>query len=61
MIVTGDKTHYVADSLGEGVRYTFRVRAMTRINWGPAIEGNITTGPQHGEPPAVAPFVHFCL
>ncbi len=44
----GDTHYYIADTLTENVKYTFRVKAMTRINWGPAVEGNITTGPQAG-------------
>ncbi|XP_069695045.1 protein sidekick isoform X3 [Periplaneta americana] len=45
--VTG--TSLVIQTLEEEVTYTFSVRALT-IDYGPAITGNVTTGPQEGSP-----------
>ncbi|XP_058175853.1 protein sidekick [Anopheles ziemanni] len=45
--VTG--TSLVVQNLEEEVTYTFTVRAQT-IDYGPAISGNVTTGPQDGSP-----------
>ncbi|XP_055390625.1 protein sidekick isoform X4 [Condylostylus longicornis] len=45
--VTG--TNLIIQSLEEEVTYTFTVRAQT-IDYGPAISGNVTTGPQDGSP-----------
>lgn len=42
-------TSLVIQNLEEEVTYTFTVRAQT-IDYGPAISGNITTGPQDGSP-----------
>lgn len=42
-------THLVVQNLEEEVTYTFTVRAQT-IDYGPAIGGNVTTGPQDGSP-----------
>lgn len=39
-------------NLEEEVTYTFTVRAQT-IDYGPAIVGNVTTGPQEGSPAAL--------
>ena len=36
-------------NLEERVTYTFSVRAQT-IDYGPTVEGNVTTGPQSGSP-----------
>uniref|UniRef100_A0A336LLQ7 CSON011301 protein n=1 Tax=Culicoides sonorensis TaxID=179676 RepID=A0A336LLQ7_CULSO len=44
-------TSLVIPNLEEEVTYTFTVRAQT-IDYGPAISGNITTGPQDGSPVA---------
>lgn len=44
-------TYQVLQNLEEEVTYTFTVRAQT-IDYGPAIIGNITTGPQEGSPVA---------
>lgn len=44
-------THLVVQNLEEEVTYTFTVRAQT-IDYGPAINGNVTTGPQDGSPVA---------
>lgn len=46
--VTG--THLVVQNLEEEVTYTFTVRAQTIIDYGPALIGNVTTGPQDGSP-----------
>lgn len=46
--VTG--THLVVQNLEEEVTYTFTVRAQTIIDYGPALVGNVTTGPQDGSP-----------
>ncbi|XP_037919149.1 protein sidekick isoform X4 [Hermetia illucens] len=45
--VTG--TSLFIQTLEEEVTYTFTVRAQT-IDYGPAISGNVTTGPQEGSP-----------
>lgn len=45
--VTG--TSLLVQNLEEEVTYTFTVRAQT-IDYGPAIVGNVTTGPQEGSP-----------
>ncbi|XP_041766363.1 protein sidekick isoform X3 [Anopheles merus] len=45
--VTG--TSLIVQNLEEEVTYTFTVRAQT-IDYGPAISGNVTTGPQEGSP-----------
>ncbi|XP_050099535.1 protein sidekick isoform X2 [Anopheles aquasalis] len=45
--VTG--TSLMVQNLEEEVTYTFTVRAQT-IDYGPAISGNVTTGPQEGSP-----------
>ncbi|XP_053678622.1 protein sidekick [Anopheles nili] len=45
--VTG--TSLLVQNLEEEVTYTFTVRAQT-IDYGPAISGNVTTGPQDGSP-----------
>ncbi|XP_052873091.1 protein sidekick [Anopheles cruzii] len=42
-------TSLTVQNLEEEVTYTFTVRAQT-IDYGPAISGNITTGPQEGSP-----------
>lgn len=42
-------THLIVQNLEEEVTYTFTVRAQT-IDFGPAVNGNITTGPQEGSP-----------
>lgn len=39
----------MVQNLEEEVTYTFTVRAQT-IDYGPAIVGNVTTGPQEGSP-----------
>lgn len=39
----------MVQNLEEEVTYTFTVRAQT-IDYGPAIIGNVTTGPQEGSP-----------
>lgn len=44
------ETSLIVQSLEEEVTYTFTVRAQTKIDFGPAILGNITTGPQEGSP-----------
>lgn len=44
-------THLILQNLEEEVTYTFTVRGQT-IDYGPAISGNITTGPQDGSPVA---------
>lgn len=41
----------MVQNLEEEVTYTFTVRAQT-IDYGPAINGNVTTGPQDGSPVA---------
>lgn len=43
------ETHLMVQNLEEEVTYTFTVRAQT-IDYGPAIIGNVTTGPQEGSP-----------
>ncbi|XP_048507645.1 protein sidekick isoform X4 [Athalia rosae] len=45
------ETSLLVQPLEEEVTYTFTVRAQT-IDFGPAIFGNITTGPQQGSPTA---------
>lgn len=45
--VTG--TNLIVQSLEEEITYTFTVRAQT-IDYGPAVSGNVTTGPQDGSP-----------
>ena len=45
--VTG--TSLLVQTLEEEVTYTFSVRALT-IDYGPAVTGNVTTGPQDGSP-----------
>lgn len=40
----------MVQNLEEEVTYTFTVRAQTIIDYGPAIGGNVTTGPQDGSP-----------
>ncbi|PNF38721.1 Protein sidekick [Cryptotermes secundus] len=45
--VTGTKL--LIQTLEEEVTYTFSVRALT-IDYGPAVTGNVTTGPQEGSP-----------
>lgn len=45
-------TSLVVQNLEEEVAYTFTVRAQT-IDYGPAISGNVTTGPQEGAPTAL--------
>jgi protein sidekick len=45
--VTG--TSLLIQTLEEEVMYTFSVRALT-IDYGPAVTGNVTTGPQDGSP-----------
>ncbi|XP_050075210.1 protein sidekick [Anopheles maculipalpis] len=45
--VTG--TSLIVQNLEEEVTYTFTVRAQT-IDYGPAVIGNVTTGPQDGSP-----------
>ncbi|XP_044732733.1 protein sidekick isoform X2 [Chrysoperla carnea] len=42
-------TNLLIQSLEEEITYTFTVRAQT-IDYGPAITGNVTTGPQDGSP-----------
>uniref|UniRef100_A0A182KGT8 Fibronectin type-III domain-containing protein n=1 Tax=Anopheles christyi TaxID=43041 RepID=A0A182KGT8_9DIPT len=42
-------TSLIVQNLEEEVTYTFTVRAQT-IDYGPAISGNVTTGPQEGSP-----------
>uniref|UniRef100_A0A182MZU5 Protein sidekick n=1 Tax=Anopheles dirus TaxID=7168 RepID=A0A182MZU5_9DIPT len=42
-------TSLLVQNLEEEVTYTFTVRAQT-IDYGPAISGNVTTGPQDGSP-----------
>lgn len=42
-------THLMVQNLEEEVTYTFTVRAQT-IDYGPSINGNVTTGPQEGSP-----------
>ncbi|XP_052901229.1 protein sidekick isoform X2 [Anopheles moucheti] len=42
-------TNLIVQNLEEEVTYTFTVRAQT-IDYGPAISGNVTTGPQDGSP-----------
>ncbi|XP_046680839.1 protein sidekick isoform X3 [Homalodisca vitripennis] len=42
-------TSLVVQTLEEEVTYTFTVRAQT-IDYGPAVRGNVTTGPQEGSP-----------
>lgn len=37
-------------SLEEEVTYTFTVKAQTKIDYGPPISCNVTTGPQEGSP-----------
>lgn len=44
-------TSLIIQNLEEEVTYTFTVRAQT-IDYGPAISGNVTTGPQEGSPVA---------
>ncbi len=43
----------MVQNLEEEVAYTFTVRAQTIIDYGPAISGNVTTGPQEGSPVAL--------
>ncbi|XP_039445727.1 protein sidekick isoform X4 [Culex pipiens pallens] len=42
-------TSLIIQNLEEEVTYTFTVRAQT-IDYGPALSGNVTTGPQEGSP-----------
>ncbi|XP_062537067.1 protein sidekick isoform X3 [Armigeres subalbatus] len=42
-------TNLIIQNLEEEVTYTFTVRAQT-IDYGPAVSGNVTTGPQEGSP-----------
>lgn len=42
-------TSLIIQNLEEEVTYTFTVRAQT-IDYGPAVSGNVTTGPQDGSP-----------
>ncbi|XP_021701141.1 protein sidekick isoform X4 [Aedes aegypti] len=42
-------TNLIIQNLEEEVTYTFTVRAQT-IDYGPAVSGNVTTGPQDGSP-----------
>ncbi|XP_058815648.1 protein sidekick isoform X3 [Topomyia yanbarensis] len=42
-------TSLLVQNLEEEVTYTFTVRAQT-IDYGPALSGNVTTGPQEGSP-----------
>jgi protein sidekick len=42
-------TSLFIQTLEEEVTYTFSVRALT-IDYGPAVTGNVTTGPQEGSP-----------
>lgn len=42
-------TSLLVQTLEEEVTYTFTVRAQT-IDYGPAVKGNVTTGPQEGSP-----------
>lgn len=44
-------TYLIVQNLEEEVTYTFTVRAQT-IDYGPAVVGNVTTGPQDGSPVA---------
>lgn len=37
-------------SLEEEVTYTFTVKAQTKVDYGPPISCNVTTGPQEGSP-----------
>ena len=43
-------TQLIVQNLEEEVTYTFTVRAQTKIDFGPAVIGNVTTGPQEGSP-----------
>lgn len=43
------ETNLVVQNLEEEVTYKFTVRAQT-IEYGPAVIGNVTTGPQEGSP-----------
>ncbi|XP_075219912.1 sidekick cell adhesion molecule [Lycorma delicatula] len=43
------ETSLLIQTLEEEVTYTFTVRAQT-IDYGPAVKGNVTTGPQEGSP-----------
>lgn len=45
--VTG--TNLLVQTLEEEVTYMFTVRAQT-LDYGPAVTGNVTTGPQEGSP-----------
>ena len=45
----GDRHYLEVQSLSENVKYVFSVRAKTKVGWGPAKQGNITTGPQEGK------------
>lgn len=42
-------TSLLVQTLEEEVTYTFTVRAQT-VDYGPAVRGNVTTGPQEGSP-----------
>lgn len=42
-------TSLLVQTLEEEVTYTFTVRAQT-LDYGPAVNGNVTTGPQEGSP-----------
>jgi hypothetical protein len=48
ILLTAEKTGYVAQQLIENMDYTFSVRARTAVEWGSPQKGNISVGPQPG-------------
>ena len=46
--ISGDSHSLLVTKLVENVKYVFSVRARTKIDWGDAVNGSTTTGPQKG-------------
>jgi hypothetical protein len=49
IVLTAEKTSYVAQQLIENMEYLFSVRARTTVGWGTPLVGNISVGPQPGQ------------